>query len=58
VAAFVQRLRELGWIENRTIAIEYRWAEGQFDRLPMLAAELVHRSERSPPRPTIIARSS
>jgi putative tryptophan/tyrosine transport system substrate-binding protein len=28
VAAFVQRLRELGWIEGRTIAIEYRWAEG------------------------------
>ena len=29
VAAFVQRLRELGWIEGRTVAIEYRWAEGR-----------------------------
>ena len=32
VAAFVQRLRELGWIENRTVAIEYRWAEGRSER--------------------------
>jgi putative tryptophan/tyrosine transport system substrate-binding protein len=32
VAALVQRLRELGWIENRTIAIEYRWAEGREER--------------------------
>jgi putative ABC transport system substrate-binding protein len=31
-AAFVQRLRELGWIEGRTVAIEYRWAEGRADR--------------------------
>src|SRR5262249_12421618 len=31
-AAFVQRLRELGWIENRTVAIEYRWAEGREER--------------------------
>ena len=31
-AAFVQRLRELGWIEGRTVAIEYRWAEGQIGR--------------------------
>src|SRR6516164_1976436 len=31
-AAFVQRLRELGWIEGRTITIEYRWAEGRSDR--------------------------
>src|SRR6516164_4443264 len=31
-AAFVQRLRELGWIENRTVAIEYRWAEGRPER--------------------------
>jgi hypothetical protein len=29
VAAFVRRLRELGWIENRTVAIDYRWAEGR-----------------------------
>ena len=33
IAAFVQRLRELGWIEGRTIAIEYRWAEGRSERL-------------------------
>jgi len=38
-AAFTQRLRELGWIEGRTIAIEYRWAEGRYGRLPELAAE-------------------
>jgi putative ABC transport system substrate-binding protein len=42
-AAFVQRLRELGWIEGRTIAIEYRWAEGRFDRSPAFVAELVQR---------------
>jgi putative tryptophan/tyrosine transport system substrate-binding protein len=40
-AAFAQRLRELGWIEGRTIAIEYRWADGHADRLSELAAELV-----------------
>jgi putative tryptophan/tyrosine transport system substrate-binding protein len=40
-AAFVQRLRELGWIEGRTIAIEYRWAEGRFDRSPEIIAEFV-----------------
>ena len=40
-AAFVQRLRELGWIEDRTIAIEYRWAEGRYDRLAEIAAEFV-----------------
>jgi putative ABC transport system substrate-binding protein len=40
-AAFVQRLRELSWIEGRTIAIEYRWAEGRSDRLADIAAELV-----------------
>jgi hypothetical protein len=32
VEAFVQRLRELGWIEGRTVAIEYRWAEGRTER--------------------------
>src|SRR5262245_40431050 len=41
VAAFVQRLRELGWIEGRTIAIEYRWAEGRGERFAELAAEFV-----------------
>jgi putative tryptophan/tyrosine transport system substrate-binding protein len=41
VAAFVQRLRELGWIEGRTVAIEYRWAEGRSERFAEIAAELV-----------------
>src|SRR5258708_22464875 len=41
VAAFVQRLRELGWIENRTVAIEYRWAEGRSERYAEIAAEIV-----------------
>jgi putative tryptophan/tyrosine transport system substrate-binding protein len=40
-AAFVQRLRELGWIEGRTVAIEYRWAEGRSERFAELAAEFV-----------------
>jgi len=39
VPAFVQRLRELGWIEGRTVAIEYRWAEGRNDRFNEIAAE-------------------
>jgi putative ABC transport system substrate-binding protein len=39
VPAFVQRLRELGWIEGRTVAIEYRWAEGRNDRFGEIAAE-------------------
>src|SRR5258705_1940614 len=41
VAALVQRLRELGWIEGRTIAIEYRWAEGRDERYNEIAAEFV-----------------
>jgi ABC-type uncharacterized transport system substrate-binding protein len=41
VAAFEQRLRELGWIEGRTVAIEYRWAEGRSERYAENAAELV-----------------
>jgi ABC-type uncharacterized transport system substrate-binding protein len=39
--AFFQALRDLGWIEGQNIAIEYRWAEGKLDRLPILAKELV-----------------
>jgi putative tryptophan/tyrosine transport system substrate-binding protein len=41
VAAFVRRLHELGWIEGRTIAIEYRWAEGRTERAAEIAAEFV-----------------
>ena len=40
-AAFVQRLHELGWIEGRTVTIEYRWAEGHSERYAEFAAELV-----------------
>src|SRR3954463_3055062 len=40
-AAFVQRLRELGWIEGRTVVIEYRWAEGRSQRAAEIAAEFV-----------------
>src|SRR6516225_468203 len=41
VAAFVQRLHELGWNEGRTIAIEYRWGEGREERFAEVAAEFV-----------------
>jgi putative tryptophan/tyrosine transport system substrate-binding protein len=41
VAALVQRLRELGWIEGRTVAIEHRWAEGRDERFAEIAAEFV-----------------
>ena len=41
VIAFVQRLRELGWIEGRTMAIEYRWAEGRSERFTEIANEFV-----------------
>ena len=39
--AFVHRLRELGWIEGRTVAIEYRWAEGRRERFGEIAAEFI-----------------
>ena len=41
MAAFVQRLRELGWIEGRTVVIDYRWAEGRSERVADIAAEFV-----------------
>src|SRR5947208_14025910 len=46
VAAFVQRLRELGWIDTRTVAVEYRWAEGRSERFAEIADEFVHRMAR------------
>ena len=41
--AFLRQLRELGWIEGRNLVIEYRWAEGNVERLPDLASDLVRR---------------
>ena len=62
IEAFRQGLRELGWVEGQNIVIDYRFAEGQYDRLPALAAELVRLKADvivvSPTQPAVAAKNA
>jgi putative tryptophan/tyrosine transport system substrate-binding protein len=61
-AAFSQSLAEQGYIEGRNVTIEYRFAEGRYDRMPEMAAELVHRPVTvivaSPTPPAVVAKAA
>jgi putative ABC transport system substrate-binding protein len=47
LTAFLRGLRESGYVESENVAIEYRWAQDHYDRLPDLAAELVFKARAS-----------
>jgi len=55
IGPFLQSLTENGFVEGRNVAIEYRWAEGQSDRLPALAADLVRRRVAVVVAPSVLA---